>query len=246
MADGCVEVLPHRLLTSSRHATALRGTQLSTAQPEIDVKLVTSDVASSPAKKPRRRGFGSSWVEKSAQPAGKPSATSTSEAKRSKSQGRGDSSEDGKDKEELRDAISALHPPGGSRPSGSRLRSRAAKSSYILPNGGRALKSKTSDPQKSTEEELALQALLRKSILTREVARRGAAFLNVNPGANHPVGRGRKIGAEDMGVVPLSELKRRGLISLNMPSQSVLAGDNDIIKELRVDMAVFVLEVCLC
>jgi hypothetical protein len=224
-----------------RTTTILLSAQLSMAEPVIETTPENKEVT---VKKARRRGFGSSWEEKTPQPTTTPKKITekVQDPPRSESEEHGTRT-DKEDQEVLRDAISILHPQAGTRPNGSRLRSRAAKSNYVLPSADLERKAKAARPSLYTREDLEMQSLLRKSILTKEVSRRNLASVSINPGSSQV--KIRKGPTEEMGVVPLSELKRRGLISLNVSSQSVLAGDNDIIKELRVDMAVFVLEVGL-
>jgi hypothetical protein len=230
----------------------LQAAQLSMEALVADFESPT-DKAEVVVKKARRRGFGSTWTENTAQQITTPkkiiAKENIKEEIMEKDPPRSESEEPGtraekEDKEVLRDAISVLHPQAATRPSGSRLRSRAAKSQLVLPAADLVRKAKTSRMYQNTREDLEIQTLLRKSILTKEVSRRHAATHSINPGSS-PEMKMRKSSTDEMGVVPLSELKRRGLISLNVSSQSVLAGDNDIVKELRVDMAVFVLEVGL-
>lgn len=136
----------------------------------------------------------------------------------------------------LRNAVSA--PPGG------RLKSRTAPSSYILPSTPSPMsKGQHKKAQPLTREG---QEIVRRSLVLTSGNRQrrvckppGVLNAQVNPGAS----RLKKGAAEDDGVVSLSELARRGLIDAKVNTQSVLALSSEITNEVRIDMAVFALDV---
>mmetsp|Transcript_66085 Transcript_66085/g.162670 ORF Transcript_66085/g.162670 Transcript_66085/m.162670 type:complete len:652 (+) Transcript_66085:309-2264(+) len=223
----------------------------------IGGKVIKAEEQSSPAKsdapaqpkKRRNRGFGS----KMADPEASQPKASQLHADDGEQPGRigGFYSDQEESSEEdldlgssLKDAIPVLNPGGESRPAGTRLRSRTAQSSLILPNTvhRRGSMSGARQIQGGAAQNQELQDLMRRSMATRGESQKNAQFVHLNPGSSPSASR-RKGQAEDMGVIPLSELARRGLITNDLPStQSVLASDRNIVKELRVEMAVFVLE----
>lgn len=160
-------------------------------------------------------------------------------------------SDDDDGAQDLANAVSA--------PPGTRVRSRTAPSTYILPSSPKKF---GRGQQGGVPREISRETsdIVRRSLVLtpgnrgRSRAAMGEARMprsrqatnqvhshnpSVNPGAS-PVGR--KDAAED-GVVSLAELSRRGLIDKGVDTQSVLASAKDIMSEVRVDMAVFALDV---